>query len=342
VRGLALAGGLALALALAEGLVRLLAPQVPTPLLAGFDPPGIVRPDDRYGWTLTPGFRGTGLHGSEITISSLGFRDREYGPKRDDEVRILSLGDSFAFGMGVELEATYGRVLERRLQARFPSVRITVINTGTTGWSQPQMILAVADLRERLAPDLALATFVAGNDVAENAQFEERLVQRVKTPLGPLGRRSHAVRLLARTLFPVTERLANRWPPYVGLTIALLGRLEAELAADGLPAVMLVIPARHQVRPGTEPAVAVLHALGLDAFLFYQNRRVVEHFVAAQVPYVDATAALAARDPVAPVMFDDDAHTNALGHEIMADLVYERMEGLVALSLRARAAARAR
>lgn len=314
----------------AEALVRLVAPQPQTPLLDGLGPPGLARLDPVYGWTWTPGFRGRGLHDTTVVVNSLGLRDREYGFTADDEVRILSLGDSFAFGTGVELEETYGKLLERMLSARFPAATVSVVNAGVVGWSQHQMIRAVSDLHARLQPDLALATFVAGNDVQENGLFAGRLAQGVKTPLGIVGRHSHVAHLLLKTLFPVTRLVANRSASGIAATVALLRRLEAELATVGLPYVMVVIPARHQVRPEREAWTAALRAIGLGGYLFRQNRAIVAHFVAEGVPYVDPTPALAARDAIDPVMFDDDAHTNPLGHTIIAERIAERMEPMVA------------
>ena len=34
----------------------------------------------------------------DAVISSQGIRDREYGPKENDEFRIVTIGDSFTFG----------------------------------------------------------------------------------------------------------------------------------------------------------------------------------------------------------------------------------------------------
>jgi len=333
--------GVALGLALAETLVRLFAPQPPpAPLLSGLGPDGLARPSARYGWVWTPGFRGQGLHDTSVVISSLGLRDREYGPARDDEVRIISLGDSFAFGAGVELDETYGKVLERMLRERFPGVTFSVINTGVVGWSQPQMILAFQDWRVRLRPDLAVATFVAANDVQENGLFAERLVQQVKTPLGVLGRHSDAVRLLLKVLFPVTRLLANRSYRGIADTIALFRQLEGELKAAGVPYVMVVIPARHQIRPRGEPGAVLLEAVGLEGFLFRQNRMIIEHFVRDGVAYVDTAPALGARDRIEPVVFDDDTHTNPLGHAIIAKVVFDKLEPMVAGVIERRGAAR--
>jgi hypothetical protein len=93
---------------------------------------------------------------------------------------------------------------------------------------------------------------------------------------------------------------------------------------------MVVIPARHQVRPERTRWATALRALGLGWYLLRQNEAIVAHFATEGIPYVDTTPALAAHDAIAPVMFADDPHTNALGHGIVAGIVAERMAPMVA------------
>jgi lysophospholipase L1-like esterase len=318
------------ALLLAEGLVRVLAPQAVTPLLAGIGPDGMVRSDARLGWVWTPGYRGRGFRDTIVEIDSIGLRDHEYGPKRAGEIRILSLGDSFAFGTGVELDETYAKVLERLLRARFPDLSVAVINAGVVGWSQQQMIRALPALRAALAPDLVVATFVAGNDVLENALFEARLAEGVKTPLGPVARRSHAARLLLRALHPLTRVFGNRSTANIAETVELIVQLPA---AAAVPTVLVVIPARHQLRARHWAGAALL-----EGFLCRQNRAVMAACARTGMRCVDTTDALADRDATEPVMFADDAHTNALGHAIIAERVAETVAPLVAGARRSAAA----
>jgi lysophospholipase L1-like esterase len=328
-RTLAVTIGLAVGLVVAEMLVRTVSPQGFTPLVAGFGPEGMVELDPRYGWRFVGGRRWTWQRGTTVDINSLGFRDREYGPKAPNEIRVLSLGDSFGFGAGVELDETYAKVLERRLGGRFPAVPVSVINAGVSGYGQRQELLTFADQRSRLDPDLVIATFVAGNDVENNAVLDAQLRDRIKSPVGFVGRHSHAVRLLFRIGYPITDALMNRNPRHIARTIELLRQLEHELAAAGVPYLMVIIPARHQVRPQGDRLVAWLLDWGLDGFVFRQNRAVVEHFVRERVPYVDTLPALAARDRVESVVFEDDAHTNALGHEVIAEAILEKLAPLV-------------
>jgi hypothetical protein len=193
--------GIFAGIVLCEVLVRLITPQTRTPLLAGYGIDELMKLDDRYGWVLPPNIRGQWTRNTLVVSNSLGLRDREYGPKRPDEIRVLSLGDSYAFGHGVELGESYAKRVEGMMAERFPAIRLSVISAGLPGYSTHQMILAFHDLFDVLSPDFVVASFVAGNDVAENAIFKRALEQQYKTPLGLVGAHSHAARLILKSFF---------------------------------------------------------------------------------------------------------------------------------------------
>jgi lysophospholipase L1-like esterase len=285
--------------------------------------------DPIYGFVLKPNIVVPFVFETHLATNSLGLRDREFGPKRSGEFRILSLGDSYALGFGVELEQSYGKVLERELNWRFPAVTFSVINAGVEGYGTRQMLMSFQHLRRQLQPDFVLATFVAGNDVYENAVFEERLRTHNHTPLGVLGRNSHAVRLVLRVTFPLWFFWANRDTDNIAHTIDLLRELESTFRQAGVPYLMLVIPARHQIAPSVNPAVRILLDLGFESLVLRQNRKIIDHFRYDGVPFIDLWPALVARNREAPVSFPNDSHLNALGHEVIANEVLASLKGFL-------------
>lgn len=65
-----------------------------------------------------------------IDTNSLGFRDEEFAvEKKPNELRILALGDSMTYGLGVRLDLTWPQVLEARLRSE-RATPVEVINTG--------------------------------------------------------------------------------------------------------------------------------------------------------------------------------------------------------------------
>jgi len=147
----------------------------------GWGPIRYWQPDREYNAITKPGARGyAGVYAPRgvveyfpLAFSSQGFRDREFGPKADGEIRVLMLGDSFTMGH-VESEDSIPKQLERICAARLPEFRISVVNAGM-GNAGPVEELGL--LRRRglaLDPDLVILQFFTGNDLQNALAAEGR------------------------------------------------------------------------------------------------------------------------------------------------------------------------
>jgi hypothetical protein len=131
-------------------------------------------PNPYYGWTQEPHARGWSqrcLAGrvewrTYSRINGAGFRDHEAVEARDDRLRILVLGDSFAEGLQVDQEAGFPALLERELGAR--GVRAEVVNASVAGWGTDNQLLFYVRDGWRYRPDVVLLAFFTGNDVLDN------------------------------------------------------------------------------------------------------------------------------------------------------------------------------
>jgi lysophospholipase L1-like esterase len=145
----------ALALAMAEGLVRRFAPQ--SVRVAWEDESNGIR-------VARPGVRGRhavpGKFDVRVSINGQRFRaPREYAPSPPPGVtRLAVLGDSMTFGWGAEDDQTYPAQLERMLNG------IEVINAGYPGTCLGEKAAWYADGVRPLRPSLVLLTLL-GDDV---------------------------------------------------------------------------------------------------------------------------------------------------------------------------------
>jgi lysophospholipase L1-like esterase len=146
--------------------------------------PTDIRLDDpELEFKLKPDFHGR-LVGSEfqdsIITNSSGFRDsQEFVKEKGGAYRILGLGDSFAFGWGVEEHQTYlsrlGKVLESKL-----GKSVETFNLGVWGYGTIQEVKVFQQFRD-YRPDLVILEFYArnvyisepGNDLVDNYDFDE-------------------------------------------------------------------------------------------------------------------------------------------------------------------------
>src|SRR5262245_1045756 len=122
----------------------------------------LLREDEVVGLRHVPGFHGrlrTNRFDTAVAINSDGYRDREYPPK-GSAFRVIGLGDSFAFGYGVEEPECYLARLEVMAQAR----GVEVINAGHPSFGPDNEALLLEADGPRVRPDLVLLQVFVGND----------------------------------------------------------------------------------------------------------------------------------------------------------------------------------
>jgi lysophospholipase L1-like esterase len=100
-----------------------------------------------------------------VAIDREGLRGPEIGVKTPGTLRILVLGDSFAFGVGAREEETYPARLQQILRAR--GVRAEVLNAGAPGYGVPDEAAWFERWGKPLAPDVVLVTVFLGNDLQD-------------------------------------------------------------------------------------------------------------------------------------------------------------------------------
>jgi lysophospholipase L1-like esterase len=98
-----------------------------------------------------------------VQINQKGLRDRDHSYERANDVRrILVLGDSFAWGYGVEEAERFSQLLESMMD-------VEVVNAGVSGYSTDQELLWLQNEGIKYDPDLIILVF-AGNDIGDNEQ----------------------------------------------------------------------------------------------------------------------------------------------------------------------------
>jgi lysophospholipase L1-like esterase len=128
--------------------------------------------DPLLGWAHEPGQEGifeTPQFRTVVRINDNGLRDRPHSYNRQNDIeRIVVLGDSFAWGYGVEESERFSQLLEKSLD-------VEVINAGVSGYSTDQELLWYKNEGIKYETDLVIVE-LAGNDVSDN---ERQLVSTV-------------------------------------------------------------------------------------------------------------------------------------------------------------------
>ena len=122
--------------------------------------------DSLLGWVHQPGQQGifeTPQFRTSVRINEKGLRDRSHSySAQNSSPRILVLGDSFAWGYGVEESDRFSQLLEQ-------SMDVEVINAGVSGYSTDQELLWYQNEGTKYETNLVIVQ-LAGNDVGDNTQ----------------------------------------------------------------------------------------------------------------------------------------------------------------------------
>jgi len=193
-RWLAVFLGLVLGLTAAEATLREIAPPSDTKAIAF---PGSPR---QYGY---PANFGGYAGGVRFMTNSSGFRGREFSeasPAKDFSVVVV--GDSYAFGYGVEYANSFPAIIERELSSSGTPVK--VFDLAMPGYNTAEELATLQEFAPHLHPDLILLSYHP-NDIERHAASNENSGE---TIIQSLNLREHLY--LARFLLPQLAGVA-RW-----------------------------------------------------------------------------------------------------------------------------------
>lgn len=337
---------LLLSFTVAETFLRFFRPQPLQALMVWPDGTLRHRPSFRYTYVRAEfshriAWNAHGMRGPEILQS-----------KSPQVARVIVLGDSFVEGKQVGDDEVLTSVMAA--MARDDGVPLEVINLGVSGVGTAREIHLWEKLGRPLAPDIVVLGFYP-NDVRNNAERGEFSIDAGRVTLlieerassNPLARarawlaaHSHLYILirsgqnaLDEWLDPPTaiesedvfardppERVRRGWE----MTRALLSHLAQSVRETGARLVVVLIPTRFQV----DDALWGTHAadLGLDPAAYdlrIPNRELGDWAAAEGVTFLDLLEGFRARNESNSFYYAGDAHWNADGHRLAAQIILE-------------------
>jgi len=288
--------------------------------------------DSELRYRLTPGFE-MELRDNLYRINSLGFRGHEQTSWGHPETRrVVLLGDSYAFGLGVDQDETPAAQLEARLQGTCGSV--AVLNLGVPGYHTGQESALAERVGFDLDPNLMVLLYYANDETTAAFQYDSvtRVLYGDALPVpywlkGPLAH-SAAYRWLARAkVGRMRERgdlsaMGDRhWP----VTRSRLESLFRACANRGVPLVLANVP-----------MLLSSETLQRPDWTGHRNYdRVADLAERHEIPWVDLRSVLLAEaqspdDPfferiVISVEPPRDHHLNPAGYALVADAIAETL-----------------
>jgi len=139
--------------------------------------PGAFEQSELVGFHHTPGYTGRayrrGIFDCPVRISKYGLRQKDVDTQIKYPSRLLILGDSFAFGLGVEEHQAFPYLIHESLNP----LGIGVINAGQTGYCPEQETLLASKEIEEFNPRMVVLFLFLGNDVEGDFLHDYRNIE---------------------------------------------------------------------------------------------------------------------------------------------------------------------
>ena len=273
----------------------------------------------------------TGEYSYHYQHNSFGFRDVEHTVyKEQDTYRILGLGDSFTYGIGVGFEETYLYLLETMLNDDVDiSLNVEVIKAGIPRYYPETQRILLDKYGRNYEPDLIIIGFLP-NDIVDthfglDAVVLDRsgyLKTKVANDFGRFGdfiyRNSHFVRIVLQKL--TSYRMTQIYDPRLEEIYVADGHHEDDwekvqdeyinifTIADEIGAKVLLvhIPSKG---PWTEDSSYPSSRLGVLAQMY-------------DIGFVDVLPSMQRESLNKSLYYDIDGHTTSNGHKVIADEIH--------------------
>ena len=291
----------------------------------------IYRPDQRLLWVPEPGRTLTVVNHLPITINHQGLRyAMDLQPKQPDQFRIITFGDSFAQGWGVDDNSHFSAILEKKLnQGPCTKEHFQSISGGVNAYPNS---LAAEKLKqvvedETLRPDVAVFAYAENSNLEKLTQLQgedrTRFLRRVEWK--SIARRSAIYNFFI-------EDLLRKIAYYQLRHMVMAGTLDGDTGMNNLDMNQfnqnltdsLRICRTHNVQmvflmPGGagEDANTPLHPF---------QKAMIDFAAREHVPMVNMIPVMSPMNQSA--MFMDQVHPTVAGNEVIANELFKTVEAL--------------
>jgi lysophospholipase L1-like esterase len=305
------------------------------------------RPDLRYGYLLKPNLQITvSNYSSAIFFDKLppwtiasdanGNRISEQNPTVEEkEARTLHvLGDSSSFGWGVNFEDSYPQLLAEKLKQPSQSSGITVKNYSTPGFSSYHGGLLLEDRVGIKNGDIVLVSF-GSNDSYPSLKPDSVRFQARNSMAGKISWSLNRLLIIKWMRTLIHSLPEPRIPKTKNSRVSLeeyqknLGAIFKEILKRGGKPHFINICNREDYR-GVAEQEAKLSDIPFYDFPEIFNpylSKVHDLFPDKFVTYFEAYGKILEKEAQLAFLFPDLCHPNTIGHGLMANIIFERLEG---------------
>lgn len=278
----------------------------------------------KFGFVLSPYSEATQTT-KEFTYTSrtnsIGFRTKEMTPKTGGEYRVMLLGDSFFWGVGVNASETISSVMEKLGKSG-----LSVYNYAVVGYNTVQELIVAKAYSDSLQPDHIILGFFIGNDIIANAltftdkngdfstsgDMELRIRGELRSSLGVLFK-SVIFRIVALRVYIPRVRYQIAISDYViAKSYELLIELNNLAKNSGARFSVVIFYPRDSVQGGMVEAWSNSRKAGELIYSFCQKN---------SIEALDLIKYMNTREHKNRYYFEDDGHPNKEGNSVIAKAI---------------------
>jgi hypothetical protein len=281
-------------------------------------------------------------------INAQGLRDDvEFAREHPGTTRVLLVGDSYVFGVGVELQDTIGKQLQALLTDDPAWGRPTeVVAIGAPSYGLDTYAKIIDRWSPRLLPDLVLVAVFPGNDLID---YEQKAAHPATVVGGYIVSGHEAWSFHLRRISTLAHMLLETFNPHPRVLIERPGRPTPEQLAhlhDTMrPWIERIAAACARAGPGGGPvplAVTLMHGRsgvaawreGRLGFRVQPIAEVLDDFRAAGATILDPKPAwIASTEPVEACFHRTDGHYSVIGSRLVARYLAESLREAFAAHL---------
>jgi hypothetical protein len=285
--------------------------------------------EEPIGYRFPPGFEGD-FYGVPVKINEHGMReDPVADAKRPGEFRLMAIGDSVMFSVGVSAEDSIPTRLEELANQNAPDgTHYRVLNMGVPSYNTEQELVQLEQLGLQLKPDAAFL-FVIPNDLESNMWVYEKrgewyvdLAQRSYA----LGLGFFVARAISAALDPDVERAAMEADGPEDITDYRQGSISPDqFGPSWLRIENSVVDINRQLKEAGVPLMVFYRALFKPSFKNRLEALGEEHGFATAVVQPWRDPRWASEDKRDYMNSPTDGHCNPEGCKIYAQIFYENL-----------------
>ena len=273
------------------------------------------------------------LDKTDPRVNSIGIRDREFSLEKPEGVfRIVAIGDSVTFGLGVPSDKSFPKIIEQQLLSK--GMNVEVLNFGISAYDTIAELELYKKSASNFNPDLVILTYILNDTMRPGASIEKQLSETKSLQPTPKDLLIKSLRELLKSISTFSHLF--QWIYYLeekifsGLISEGVYHASYTHEATWKPTEEAIHGFAAEARNRHQKLMVVVFPLLID-FQQYtyasEHKIIVDTFYKSGVPVLDMLDKLSNENYTDFILNNEDStHPNEYGHRFIANSIIQFIE----------------